>query len=268
MPARKGPDDSLTELRLRVARREMTVAETDEGLVFEAVAPAPPASEERRRLPLVDAWHEPKPQKRGECESARGVRDDGTANPCPWVSCAWNLALDVERSHIRVVAPSAPDDADELNLDAMPDTCVLDIADRIAWRISRGMNGGLAHEVIGVLMRLSGERVRQIERSAMRKYKQGMRERGLAPDDEGRTFKPRPKTQEEVDDDNEESESPKPVAKPRIMRGTLFDGTAEWAAAERARAQKTARKSEPSRTDAAEPEGTTLTLFGEDKGEW
>lgn len=268
MPARKGPDDSLTELRLRAARGEMTVTKTDEELVFEAVAPTPPASEERRRLPLVDEWHEPRPQKRGECESARGVRDDGTANPCPWVSCFYHLAIEVNfYGEIRFVAPTAGDDWEDLNLDAMTDTCALDIADREGWRIHHGMNGGIKPHELAALTRLSVARVNQIERSALRKYEQGMRERGLAPDDEGRTFKPRAKTQEEVDDDNEESEPPKPVSKPRIMRGTLFDGTAEWTAAESSRAVKAPKKSEPKREEP-ENESAALPLFGETEGAW
>ncbi len=276
MPARCGPGDGgeedrteeLTRLRIAVAKGEMTVTKTDEGLVFEAVAPAAPASEERRRLPMVDQWHEPRPRTRGECESARGVDDDGKVNPCPWVSCFYHLAIEVNfYGEIRFVAPTAGDDWEDLNLDAMTDTCALDIADREEWKIDHGMNGGLkAHEVAAVT-RLSVARVNQIERSALRKFKVGALEWGMAPDDEGRTFKPRAKTQEEVDDDGEESESPKPVPKPRIMRGTLFDNTAEWKAAESARTVRAPKRSEPKREEP-ENESAALPLFGESEGAW
>lgn len=265
MAQEESDTDRLTRLRIEVAKGNMTVRREGGSLVFEPV-PAAPASEERRRLPMAedDVASPPKPRKRGDCASARGEREDGTLNPCPWVSCAWHLALDVEVRHIRVVAPSAPDDADDLNLEAMSDTCALDVADRGAWRINRGMNGGLTHDEIGVLMRLSGERVRQLERTGSNKYKAGMRARGMAPEDDGRDFKPRPKTQYEIESDEEE-ETAAPKA-PRVMRGTLFDATEEWQAAERSRVAKAPKKSEPKRE--AEPETTgTLALFG-NEGEW
>jgi hypothetical protein len=113
-------------------------------------------------------------------------------------------------------------------------------------------------------MRLSGERVRQLERTGSNKYEAGMRARGMAPEDDGRRFGPRPKSQYEIEADEEEEATPKA---PRVMRGTLFDGTEAWQTAERSRVAKAPKKSEPKREER-EPETTgTLALFGSE-GEW
>ena len=258
--------DRLTRLRIEVARGRMTVTREGDSLVFEPV-PAPPASEERRRLPMAEEDHG-RPQTRGECESARGLRDDGEPNPCPWVSCFYHLALEVgPRGELRVVAPTSPDDAEDILFEAMAETCVLDVADREAWRINHGMNGGLKPSAVAILLGMSADRIDRVEHQASNKFAGRMRRAGFAPEDEGRTFRPRETQPErEEDDDAETSEEAAPKA-PRVMRGTLFDATEEWQTAERSRAVKVPKKSEPKREES-EPETTgTLALFGSE-GEW
>ncbi len=80
-----------------------------------------------------------RPAARGEC--ANGPR------PCPWVSCRYHLALDVdpERGSIKLNFPDTP-------IDEMAQTCALDVADR----------GGTTLEEVGELMNLSRERIRQV----------------------------------------------------------------------------------------------------------
>lgn len=256
--------ERLTRLRIEVAKGNMTVRRNGGALVFEPV-PVPPASEERRRLPMAEENHG-RPQTRGECEAARGQREDGEPNPCPWVSCFYHLALEVgPRGELRVVAPTSPDDAEDILFDVMGDTCVLDVADREAWRINHGMSGGIPPAMAARMFRISQGRVHRVEYLASRKFEAGMRRAGFAPEDEGRTFKPRA-TQTERDDEDEELAEEHAVAKPRIMRGTLFDGTEEWKAAERARTVKVPKKSEPKREEHEQDSGT-LSLF-KDEGEW
>lgn len=259
--------ERLTRLRIEVAKGNMTVRRDGGALVFEPV-PVPPASEERRRLPMAKEDHAIRPRTRGECEAARGVDDDGEPNPCPWVSCFYHLALEVgPRGELRIVAPTSPDDAEDILLDAMADTCVLDVADREAWRIHHGMNGGVLPALAAQLLGMSIGRVHRIEHMASGKFGDRMRRAGFAPEDEGRTFRPREAQQpdRDEDDDAEPAEEVAPKA-PRVMRGTLFDGTEEWQAAERARVARAPKKSEPKREEHEQDSGT-LSLF-KDEGEW
>jgi hypothetical protein len=257
--------DKLTRLRIEVVKGNMTLRREGDSLVFEPVPP-PPASEERRRLPMAEEDHG-RPQTRGECETARGLREDGEPNPCPWVSCFYHLALEVgPRGELRVVAPTSPDDAEDILFEAMAETCVLDVADREGWRILHGMNGGVSPATAASLLGMSAGRLDRIEHQAENKFAAGARRVGIAPEDEGRTFRPREaQLEREEDDDAEPTEEVAPKA-PRVMRGTLFDATAEWQTAERSRAVKVPKKSEPKRE--TEPETTgTLALFGSE-GEW
>lgn len=86
----------------------------------------------------------PRPVTRGDCV-------DGP-RPCPWVGCRHHLFLDVNPAtgHIKAAFPG-------LEFDEIPETCSLDVADR----------GGASLHDIGRLMRLTRERVRQIEESAL-----------------------------------------------------------------------------------------------------
>jgi len=85
----------------------------------------------------------PRPSSREQCRG--GVR------PCPWVSCRYNLYLDVRRDGI--IKLNFPDrDPDE-----MVTSCALDLAE----------DGPRTLDQVAVLMGMSRERARQIEEGAM-----------------------------------------------------------------------------------------------------
>ena len=81
-----------------------------------------------------------RPRTREDC--ATGPR------PCPYVSCRFNLYVDVN-PRTGSVKMNFPDK----ELSELKDTCSLDVADR----------GGITLEDVGVIMNLTRERVRQLE---------------------------------------------------------------------------------------------------------
>jgi len=90
---------------------------------------------ELRRLPVVQ--HD-RPLTRGECE--------GGHRPCPFVSCRHHLFLDASsKGSIKLNFP-------DLEVEAMTESCSLDVADR----------GGATPERVGEVMNLTRERVRQL----------------------------------------------------------------------------------------------------------
>ena len=91
-----------------------------------------------------------RPQTRAQCHSARGTDAGGRLNPCPFVSCKFNLYLDVMPNGS--VHYNFPD----LEPDEMAVSCALDVADL----------GGLTLEQVGALTNLTRERCRQIEHVA------------------------------------------------------------------------------------------------------
>lgn len=95
-------------------------------------------------------WDAERPRVRADCE--------GQPRPCPWVSCRYNLYLDVADNGT-TIKYNFPD----LLPEDMPPTgsCVLDIADRVA----EGETICLAD--IGKVMNLSIERVRQLSSLAL-----------------------------------------------------------------------------------------------------
>ena len=101
-----------------------------------------------------------RPKTRGEC--AQGPR------PCPYVSCKYNLYVDV---NLRTgsVKMNFPDK----ELWELAETCALDVADR----------GGITLEEVGVIMNLTRERVRQLETRGLTKLR-------VIADDEPRTIAP------------------------------------------------------------------------------
>ena len=101
----------------------------------------------RKPLPIVHDGPR-RPTRRSECI-------DGP-RPCPWVSCRYHLAIDVnpKTRDFKVNQPRFPE--------ASRETCVLDVASR----------GPLRLEVVGALMGVTRERVRQIEVKALRKLHQ------------------------------------------------------------------------------------------------
>jgi hypothetical protein len=81
-----------------------------------------------------------RPQTRADC--AEGQR------PCPYVSCKYNLYVDVN-PRTGSVKMNFPDK----EIWEIGDTCALDVADR----------GGITLEEVGAIMNLTRERVRQLE---------------------------------------------------------------------------------------------------------
>lgn len=107
----------------------------------------------RALFPVVD--DEGRPRTRGDCA--------GGERPCPWVSCAHNLYLDV--TDVGGVKVNFPD----LEPDEMTESCALDVADR----------GGATLEEAGALLNMTRERFRQIEVKAIEKLGRRARAMGL-----------------------------------------------------------------------------------------
>ncbi len=92
----------------------------------------------------------PRPKTRADCLPG-GCNEE---RPCPWVSCAAHLALDV-REHgtnasLRVNFP-------DVEVWDMVETCVLDVADR----------GGATQEEVAAFLNVTAQRVCQIEAQAL-----------------------------------------------------------------------------------------------------
>ena len=111
-----------------------------------------------------------RPRTRADC--AEGER------PCPYVSCKYNLYVDVN-PRTGSVKMNFPDK----ELWEMENTCALDVADR----------AGITLEEVGVIMNLTRERVRQLEMRGLTKLR-------VIADDEPRNVPPIPR----VEDDNDE----------------------------------------------------------------
>jgi hypothetical protein len=87
-----------------------------------------------------------RPRTRADCQ--------GGLRPCPWASCKYHLMLELLRKD------------PEAEVTQMTETCALDVADR----------GGATLEEVGALFRVTDERIRQIQRSALRKVRAAMEE--------------------------------------------------------------------------------------------
>lgn len=102
-----------------------------------------------------------RPKTRGDC-LAGGINE---ARPCVWSACRHHLLLDVDENtgSIKVNFPPADDSAEALVavLRAMPDTCALDVADRL----------GITLEECGSRENLVRERVRQCEVDSLTRLK-------------------------------------------------------------------------------------------------
>lgn len=117
---------------------------------------------ERGRLKYPVAEHkfgEGKPETLGECESL-GL---GGATPCPYVSCAYHLFLDVSEDTGSIKLNFPPRDESEEALEealrSMPSTCAFAAIDR----------GDLTLEATGEAYNITRERTRQIEGRALAK---------------------------------------------------------------------------------------------------
>jgi len=97
----------------------------------------------------------PRPKCRAECAEV--------PRPCPYVSCRYNLYLDV--TEIGTLKMNWPDaDPDE-----MTESCALDVAD----------NGGITLETVAALVGMTRERIRQIEAAAVERANAAGRRLGL-----------------------------------------------------------------------------------------
>jgi hypothetical protein len=94
-----------------------------------------------------------RPRTRGDCENGE--------RPCPWASCRYHLALDVNPNtgSIKVNFP-------HLEVWEMPETCALDVADRC----------GETLEEVGGVANLTRERVRQLEDLTLAKLREACAE--------------------------------------------------------------------------------------------
>jgi len=108
-----------------------------------------------------------RPKVRGDC--VEGER------PCPYVSCKYNLYVDVN-PRTGSVKMNFPDK----ELWELAETCALDVADR----------AGITLEEVGVIMNLTRERVRQLEMRGLGKLR-------VIADDE-------PRTAEQLEEDEED----------------------------------------------------------------
>lgn len=92
-----------------------------------------------------------RPRTRGACIDA--------ARPCPFVSCRYNLYLDVtEFGGLKLNFPGA-------EVDELEETCALDVAEK-----SDG--DGVTLERAGALLNVTRERIRQIQDAATAKLEQ------------------------------------------------------------------------------------------------
>jgi hypothetical protein len=117
-----------------------------------------------------------RPERRSDCLSD-GVNAE---RPCPFVSCKYHLALDVN-AHGSVI-----ENFPGLELEELPDTCALDAADR---------EEGMVLEDVGKRLNVTRERVRQIADVAGAKYRNAlvaMENPATKPDTATTTVKPVP----------------------------------------------------------------------------
>lgn len=107
----------------------------------------------KRRLPLT--W--------GDCQD-----DDG---PCPYVSCSYHLFLGVDPStgSLKLNFPALFDADGAPELDEMPATCALRVAER----------GPITLETMGEMLNLTRERARQLEVSALETLRKRLMQIGV-----------------------------------------------------------------------------------------
>jgi hypothetical protein len=128
------PEPQLTREQRRSRRKRDVRARTI------SVKRLSKAELERGRLLYPEDTATMRPKTRAECL-------DGP-RPCPFVSCAHHLYLDVS-PRTGAIKLNFPD----LEVTEMTETCALDVADR----------GGTTLEEVGAIMNLTRERIRQVE---------------------------------------------------------------------------------------------------------
>lgn len=123
---------------LLIARKLVKARRSPRGVTISALRLTTAEVEAGKEI-VSDAW-ELKPRTRGECA--------GVVRPCPFVSCKYNLYLDVnpETGSIKLNFPL-------IAVDEMVESCALDVADY----------GGVTLEEIGLIVNLTREGIRQVE---------------------------------------------------------------------------------------------------------
>ena len=143
------------ELDDRPRQRARTMSRKEMARMFRQEAAAGGVEPELRALMAeLDAT---RPKTRADCA--------GAPRPCPYVSCKYNLFVDVN-PRTGSVKMNFPDK----ELWELAETCALDVADR----------QGITLEEVGVIMNLTRERVRQLEMRGLTKLR-------VIADDEPRT---------------------------------------------------------------------------------
>jgi len=108
-----------------------------------------------------------RPRTRGECQ--------GGPRPCPFVSCKYHLAIDVNprSGAIKFNFPVLGESMLDVDWDRMPCSCALDVADQ----------GGMTLERVGEIMNLTRERVRQTEALAFQHGRESLDSSGYTKQD-------------------------------------------------------------------------------------
>ncbi|MFO8073874.1 MAG: sigma factor-like helix-turn-helix DNA-binding protein [Polyangia bacterium] len=137
---KKAEEQRVVERRRRNTRRKRPVRAR--------TVPVKKMTKEQMRIgrmlfPVAD--HN-RPGTRAECANVE--------RPCPFVSCKYNLYLDVN-PNTGSVKMNFPD----IEVWEMKDSCALDVAER----------GGVTLEEVGEIMNLTRERIRQLEMSGLSK---------------------------------------------------------------------------------------------------
>lgn len=101
----------------------------------------------KKNLSFTEDAFVSRPKTRGDCQCSQ--------RPCPWVGCRYHLYLEVTESGSLLFR------FPHLKLWELKETCALDVAERGEKKVL---------EEIGLLMNLTRERVRQIEKVALKKF--------------------------------------------------------------------------------------------------
>mgnify|MGYP001610560209 CR=1 FL=1 len=120
------------------------------------LGPYRPLTQAERADSLLETPSVERPKTRGDCLPG----GSNEQRPCPCASCKYHLSIDVDpvSGGVKVNFPGL--DADELR-----ETCALDVAAR----------GGVTLDVVGRLLGITRERIRQIEnKAALRLRRSGL----------------------------------------------------------------------------------------------
>jgi len=143
-------EDDAPQPEVARIRRKVRSAGRDGRVRSKTIAPKRLTRDERRLSELLVYPEEvERPMTREECKSM--------PRPCPFVSCAHHLYLDVnqETGAIKLNFP-------HLEVWEMAETCSLDVADK----------GGITLEEVGAILNLTRERIRQVEVRGLYKIRQ------------------------------------------------------------------------------------------------